>query len=271
MSPTVPRLNAGLRAVALAAILGGQSACVRSGPVVSASRATGVASPFASVVTASAERGDAIQVVVRDYWRAFSTSVVSWADDEQWQGLRSAILRDGTVAYDHVLFYSAYAVPNLRAFQKPEWFAFSDADANGRELIFRGMSRDVNNCQGKKGCSPYLYFGARFSDELLRNSRDSLVVKVVSYGGFETTIYMCGELIKSYLAIVDSVSAARKAQVKVGNGDHLVEHACRIDGDCGNVTIAAVRSAGEASSCRPSGVNRLRTNEVSNEGLLKEV
>ncbi|MEO7361552.1 MAG: hypothetical protein ABI120_14560 [Gemmatimonadaceae bacterium] len=217
MSRTVPRLNSGLRAVALAAILGGQSACIRSAPVVAPSPSTNIASPFAAAFTPSTEGSNAARVVVRDYWRAFSTSVVSWADDEQWQGLRSAILRDGTVAYDHVLFYSAYAVPNVRAFQKPEWFAFSDADKYGKELIYRGMSRDVNNCQGKKGCSPYLYFAARISDEVLRNSHDSLVVRVATYGGYETTIPMRGDLIKSYLAVVDSVSAARKAQVKAGN------------------------------------------------------
>lgn len=222
---TVPVFHPGLRAVALAAILSGQWACVRSAPVtapervpgITASRSTSAVSARAAVTSAADDGATVSKVIVRDYWRAFSASVIGWTDDEEWQGLRAAVLRDGTVAYDHVLFYNAYAVPNLQSFVKPEWFAFSDADKAGKELIYSGMRRDANNCQGKKACTPYLYFSARIPDNVLRNSRDSLVVRVVSYGGYETTISMRGELIKSYLATVDSVSAARKSHTKAGN------------------------------------------------------
>lgn len=216
MFRTVPHIRAGLRAVALAAILGGQSACVRSVPVAAASRATNVNVRTASVESADS-RSEAARVVVRDYWRAFKSDVVGWADNEQWQGLRGAVLRDGVIAYDHVLFYSAYAVPNLDAFKKPEWFAFSNADNKGKELIFNGMRADIFNCQGTKGCSPYVYFSARVPDAVLRSSQDSLVVRVVAYGGYETTISLRGDLIRSYLAVVDSVSANRKMKSAASN------------------------------------------------------
>lgn len=225
MLRTVPVFYSGLRAVALAALFGGQSACMRSVPVVAPQSAPGVqASRDASAWSASMAVASGVddaaarpKIIVRDYWRAFSASVIGFTDDEEWQGLRAAVLRDGTVAYDHILFYNAYAVPNPQSFVKPEWYAFSNANNAGKELIYSGMRRDVNNCQGKKGCTPYKYYAARISDDVLRNSRDSLVVRVVSYGGYETTITMRGSLINTYLAAVDSVSAARKSHTKVGN------------------------------------------------------
>jgi len=154
-------------------------------------------------------------VVVRDYWNAFSASVVAWNDDEQYQGLRTSILRDGTVAYDHVLYINAWANP--RAFAQSNWYAFSDTEKAGHQLLFQGIAADQFNCVGKKGCSPLLTYRARISDELLRGSRDSLVVKVVSLSGYEETLAIPGSLIFSYLATVDSVSTMRKAKTKASN------------------------------------------------------
>lgn len=217
MSRTVPGFCSGLRAVALAAMFGGQTACVRSAPVVAASRATNVTGVSASVKTPVAEQGEGTTVVVRDYWRAFKASVVGWADDDEAQGLRAAVLRDGTVAYDHVVFYNAYAVPNLKAFFGATWYVFSDADKEGKQLQFAGMRTDQFNCQGKKGCSPYKYFAARVPGDVLRNSHDSLVVRVVAYGGIETTFTIRSDLIRPYLATVDSLSAARKVKAATSN------------------------------------------------------
>ena len=252
MSRSVPFFGTALRAVALAAVLGGQTACVRAVPVLAPTRsgnasasfevaaslsatgasATGASATGASATGASATRAsatgasvtsastklrssdesEATRVVVRDYWNAFSASVVAWNDDEEYQGLRTSILRDGTVAYDHVVYFNAWANP--RAFGRSYWYAFSDAEKAGHQLQRQGIAADQFNCVGKKGCSPLLTNRARISDELLRRTRDSLVVKVVSLSGYEEVFAIPGTLISSYLATVDSLSAVRKAKSK---------------------------------------------------------
>lgn len=227
MNRSVLQITSGLRAVALAAILGGQTACVRGIPVqtmppgnagaVSAFGATAARSASASVRTSGSDPVEAPSVVVRDYWRAQSATVVAWNKDESWQGLRAAVMRDGTIALDHILYYSAYAAPNPSAFRNANWYAFSDTAVTGKQLMQTGMLADRFNCQGKKGCSPYVTYRARVSEELLRSSHDSLVVQVVSQNGYETVITLRGTLISSYLATVDSLSAARKAKSKAAN------------------------------------------------------
>lgn len=212
--------GSGLRAVALAALIGGQTACVRPVPVIAAARgsdfaaSTTVAASF-SVRTAAAANTEAPRIVVRDYWNAFTTSVVAWNDDEEYQGLRTSILPDGTVAYDHQLYFNAY--PNPRAFARSNWYAFSDTSSLGRKLLFQGITHDDFNCVGRKGCSPLLTFRARVSDEMLRSSHDSLVVKVLGVAGYEEVLTIPGTLISSYLATVDSLSALRKARMKASN------------------------------------------------------
>ena len=225
MSRSVPFCGTALRAVALAAVIGGQTACVRAVPVVAPTRSGNAPASFelaaslnstnASAKLRSSGESEAARVVVRDYWNAFSASVVAWNDDEEYQGLRTSILRDGTVAYDHVLYFNAWANP--RAFAQSNWYAFSDAEKAGHQLLFQGISADRFNCVGKKGCSPPLTYRARISDELLRGSRDSLIVKVVSLSGYDEVLAIPGTLISSYLATVDSVSAVRKAKSKASN------------------------------------------------------
>lgn len=226
MNQSVQLFKSGLRAVALAAVLGGQSACVQSTPVTlgtdPVNRTPGLQSAAAATTVSASIRtradDDAVQnVVVRDYWRSPRASVVAWKDDENWQGLRTGVRRDGSILYDHQLYFSLAEIPNLRAFVGAKWFAFADDAVAGRQLQTYGISRDNFNCQGKKGCTPYLTFLARVPDEVLRMSHDSLVVKVVGLDGYETEIALRAGLIANYLATVDSVSAARKSRTRAGN------------------------------------------------------
>ncbi|MGV3707224.1 MAG: hypothetical protein ACO1Q7_00150 [Gemmatimonas sp.] len=215
-----PSVLTGLRAAALAALLGGQSACVRSAPPVLTAPNASLGSQ--SVATPGMSNRMMIvsdpTVVVRDYWNSYSTAVVSWDKNEDYQGLRAAVLRDGSVAYDHVIYLSTFSIANPRAFYKAKWFAFVDAEVGGNQLLVQGVAADQFNCQGKKGCTPYLTYRARVPDSLLRNSRDSLVVKVVAYDGYETDIAIRGDLIASHLAKVDSISARRKMpRIQRGN------------------------------------------------------
>ncbi|MEO7996669.1 MAG: hypothetical protein ABI852_04445, partial [Gemmatimonadaceae bacterium] len=138
MNRPVPFIKIGLRAVALAAMVGGQSACVQSVPVATspdpASRAlsvAGVSAFSAAVRTSSSDELTAPQIVVRDYWGAPRADVVAWADNESWQGLRSAIRRDGTLAWDHFIYFSAFSAPDPRAFRQANWYAFNDDAVGG--------------------------------------------------------------------------------------------------------------------------------------------
>ena len=218
MSRSVRFPNTGLRAVALAATLGGQTACIKAVPVASVPNVAAF-SPVSTLARTPGTLDGAMppRIVVRDYWGSPRASVVAWSDDENWQGLRTAVLRDGTVAYDHTVYLSAYSVPNLAMLRGAQWYAFSDAAVGGHQLVLQGASADQFNCVGKQGCSPFVALRARVPDELLRSTHDSLVVKVVSPDGFETTIALRGDLIASYLMKVDSVSAARKARSKSSN------------------------------------------------------
>ncbi len=152
------------------------------------------------------------KVVIRDYWRSPRATVIAWNADESWQGLRTGVRLDGSVPYDHMLYFSLSSVPNLNAFAGANWYAFSDTAVGGQQLKVYGTMADQFNCQGKNGCSPYRVFQARVPDSFLRSTHDSLIVKVVSYDGHETEIALRGALISSYLAKVDSVSAARKGK-----------------------------------------------------------
>lgn len=216
MDRTCLQLKSGLRAVALAAILGGQSGCMRATPVISGpnlpafANASSTARSSASARASTPGSGEGSRVVIRDYWMSPRSFVVAWNPEENWQGLRGAVRRDGSIRFDHLLYFSVYSAPNPRAFAGANWYAFADAGGAGVRLQPYGTHADINSCQGTKGCTPYITYQARVPDEVLRRSRDSLVIKVVSYDGCLTDIALSGELIASYLATVDSVSSARK-------------------------------------------------------------
>ena len=149
-------------------------------------------------------------VVVRDYRRSPTASVLGWSSDEAWQGLRATVRMDGSLVQDHQLYVSTYAFANAAAFVDADWHAFSQSLDSARVIRLAGVSRDVHSCEGRKGCSPYESFRVRIPDGFLRSSRDSIVVKVHGREGSESLITLRRDLIESYLAAVDSVAAARR-------------------------------------------------------------
>ncbi len=152
-------------------------------------------------------------VVVRDFWRSSAASVVGWSADESWQGLRSSIRNDGTLIRDHALYVSAYAVSDWRLFASAEWHAVVQDSVNPSVLLRNGVQFDASNCIGRRGCSPPLYLSARLPDSLLRSSRDDITVTLHARNGEASVITLHHDLITSYLAVVDSLTfARRKAQ-----------------------------------------------------------
>ena len=68
---------------------------------------------------------------------------------------------------------------------------------------------DVNACVGSSACSPAHTYTVLVPDTLVRSGRDDLVVQVLpSNGGTPLNLRLRRSLVTSYLAIVDSVSAA---------------------------------------------------------------
>ena len=213
-APNVPRLFR--RWIALAPLLGlAVSACAHPVAIRSSAAVVTPRSVLRDVVGTKDDQSDVEppKVVVRDYWRSAAASVVGWSPDESWQGLRASIRRDGTLVRDHELYVSAYALTDWRLYASAEWHAVVQDSTNPSVLLRNGIQSDAFNCVGRRGCSPSLFLSARLPDSLLRASRDSVTVTLRAWNGEASVITLHRELIASYLAVVDSLTfARRKAQ-----------------------------------------------------------
>ena len=219
----------------VAAVFGVLAGCAR--PALVPLHASAVEMPLVFSRTANESSGNPPTVVVRDYWGAPAATVVAWSPDDDSQGLRTAVRRNGSIVHDHEVYLSTYALPNYKAFSNAEWHAFAnraiDNSVNGsngsnkgnsqnKELVndrnndlaqvlqVNGVTRDIMNCKGTKACSPYESFSARISDSMLRSAADSLVIKVRARNGSEEVVNISHDLIKAYLKTVDSLSNSRR-------------------------------------------------------------
>ncbi|MEP6762896.1 MAG: hypothetical protein ABJB66_01235 [Gemmatimonadaceae bacterium] len=242
MSAFAPTFIRRVALISAAIAFGTTAACVRSATIPARSSAAGI--PMAFSRTVDEQTGDPPTVVIRDYWGAPSAAVVAWSADDNTQGLRTEVRRDGSIVHDHQVYLSTYALSNYKEFYGAQWHAFTttaNANANAsinantnaggsgsfnkgknKELVndrnsdlaqplpAYGMSRDIWNCKGAKACSPYETFSARVSDNLLRSAGDALVIKVRARNGSEEVVSLSHDLIKAYLKTVDSLSSSRK-------------------------------------------------------------
>lgn len=148
-------------------------------------------------------------VVVRDYWRSPTASVVAWDEEQPVYGIRGEIRLDGTLVHDHQFYISTYHFPN--------WGSFTKLTAWDRQLEREGMVADIHSCEGDKGCSPYRSFRFRLPDSLLRASRDGVVLTFVGNGRPDVDIVLHRELITTYLDTFDSTAAGRRRKIAAQN------------------------------------------------------
>jgi hypothetical protein len=149
-------------------------------------------------------------VQVRDVPNAPTVAIVGWDALTAEYGVRTRLRRDGTHlgdgrAGDHRLFLSSVFVEANGGF-------LHAVTHTGKLLRTTGAVRDEDACRFGNVCSPRQTLGLALSDELLRSSRDSLVVTMRPKTGRNWTIRLDRPLIDAYLATMDSVSAALKQQ-----------------------------------------------------------
>lgn len=205
----------------LVAALGALSSCApRQVPVAESTIAADAATLSAvrppSKGDAALEAGTPV-VVVRNYPNSPVATVVAWTEEEPWQGLRADVRRDGTLVPFHRLFVSTFAFSDHRNFAGADWRAFARSMKESQPLAFESLTKDVFNCDGGKGCSPYEAFRVRIPDDFLRGSKesvqDSMMVKIFARNGEQSSVTLGRPLLTRYLAALDSVLAARARRV----------------------------------------------------------
>jgi hypothetical protein len=154
-------------------------------------------------------------VQVREYPHSPTVEVVAWSPEENAYGFRVALRRDGTLVRDHRLYVSTY-YGGLRTSRGSSYNSATTypslvqtVDSAPRLLLSAGVSRDDYACfYDFDNCSPRFTFAVRVPDELLREKRDSLAVRLYGRGGNEMIVTLYRDVIDPYLRTVDSVAAA---------------------------------------------------------------
>jgi hypothetical protein len=156
-------------------------------------------------------------VQVRDFSHSALVDVIAWSPDESEYGLRSSLLRDGTLVHgEHELFVSTY----YESVRISPYLNASYSRSNGRRntvmttapeahlLLSAGVRRDPQACIEWPICSPLTIQAVRVPDELLRANRDSFAVRFYGRANSALIVSVYRDLIDAYLRKVDSVSAA---------------------------------------------------------------
>jgi len=196
--------NGWLRPLVFGTALIGLIGCAPSILPVTASTATRIDVPPGTSPGDSTSFPQPATIEVRYYAHSPTVTIVGWDPAETAYGLRAWLRRDGSLIRGHRLYVSSYYIP-----ARP---AFTRAVAPSRPLELTGISRDVHACVGGRPCSPPETFGALVPDELLRSTRDSLVVTFYGRGSRELLITLHRDLIDAYLGRVDSVVAVMRKQ-----------------------------------------------------------
>jgi hypothetical protein len=206
----VPRWNRAARTGAAAAAL-----CAL-GALLGGCRAHGGRTAQVKVVppdpaTASADTASAV-VQVREYPRSPTVMILGWSAEAAAYGIRTQVRRDGSFDGEHTLYVSAVDIAPVVAGGGSR--LVRTIVPAGRQLEAGRIVRDPDYCLTPGRCTPYEYLGVRVPDALLRASRDSLSVRLVQYGhgGADLVATLPRVVVASYLATVDSVTAALRAR-----------------------------------------------------------
>lgn len=204
----LPGLGSLLSAVTLTAFVG----CA-SQP---ADRRASVGSPAqpvtqANVLDATATIDEPAVVQVFEYPRSPTVAVIAWGSEHNGYGLRAWVRRDGSLVRDHRFYVSIFydgGTSSHFANSRMRRGAVETVTPAGLLLESAGTLHDVHACHGWPDCSPFVSRLSRIPDSLLRESRDSLSVRLYGRGGAELTVTVRRDVIDPYLRTVDSVAAA---------------------------------------------------------------
>lgn len=151
-------------------------------------------------------------VQVRDVPTMPFVGIVAWQPGEAAFGLRTRLRRDGSHLGEHRSGeHRLYLATNFVEANGPWNHAIAHTGKLLRNITGpRDTVRDVDACRYGGGCSPNKTVGIGVPDEFLRQNPDSLVISLRPKTGRNWTIMLDGQLIKAYLATVDSVAASLK-------------------------------------------------------------
>jgi hypothetical protein len=168
-------------------------------------------------------------VQVRDVPTMPFVSIVAWQPGEAAFGLRTRLRRNGSHlgedrvgehrlflattfveangGYDHAVAHNGKL---LRDIGRVREMVRDTSRTRRRSESTRDTVIDVDACRFGNVCSANKTVGIGVSDEFLREHRDSLIVTLRPKVGRNWEIRLDGELIKAYLATMDSVAASLK-------------------------------------------------------------
>lgn len=189
----------GIIAVALVAI----GACAY--PVVP----TVVSTRIAPTDSAAGEVAPTAVVEVRTHNISPVLTVVAWDADEMGYGLQTSLPRNGeplsvgSRLTDHRLYIAADLFVEAGGPRR--------AALGSRELLVAGLRGEQKPCDGGN-CLPARTYGVLIPDAVLREQRDSVVVRLYTRTDRELEIVLRHQLIQGYLRTVDSVATALQSK-----------------------------------------------------------
>ncbi len=140
------------------------------------------------------------KVMVKDVSTAPIIEIIAWNAADPNYGLRSWVRRGGKPDRYHRFWVNKDRIP-------------SASDINTAQSLNRSLPttiiNDTQNCYNNV-CMPNSTIGARFLDDLLRSSKEDLLVTFFTTGGSNYPITLKRPVVELYLATVDSVIAAQK-------------------------------------------------------------
>jgi hypothetical protein len=135
-------------------------------------------------------------------------SVIAWDSDEVAYGLQGVLPRNGQAMpegsrlTDHRLYIAADAIV--------EAYGPRRATLDSRELRVSGLQAEQKPCDGGN-CLPARTYSVYIPDAMLREPRDTVIVRIYTRTDRELEFVLRGELVQGYLRTVDSVATALRS------------------------------------------------------------
>jgi hypothetical protein len=136
-------------------------------------------------------------------------TVVAWDADETGYGLQAVLPRNGeplpagSRLTDHRLYLAADLFVEAAGPRR--------AEQRTRELLVGGLRGEQKPCDGGN-CLPARTYGVLIPDAVLREQRDSVVVRLYTRTDREFEVVLRGQLVQGYLRTIDSVATSLQSK-----------------------------------------------------------